>query len=104
MREGSDGSSNAQEKIVVLRLAVWEKSEFVTRGPSKLARQPINRKTVAHNINPGEITQFVYATDLAWQLSRQIMYQLKHGLQVWAISPPFNMKVKETWDLNVSKY
>jgi hypothetical protein len=28
---------------------VWKKSEFVTRGPSKL---PNNRKTVAHIINP----------------------------------------------------
>ena len=67
MREGSDGSSNAQEKIVVLRLAVWEKSEFVTRGPSKLAKQPNNHNTVAHIINPGKITRFVHAIDLAWQ-------------------------------------
>jgi hypothetical protein len=28
------------------------KSEFVTRGPSKLTKQPNNRKTVAHSINP----------------------------------------------------
>jgi len=51
--------------MVVLR-QVWEKSEFVTRGPSKLAKQPNNRKTVAHIINPGKITRFVHATDLAW--------------------------------------
>jgi len=54
--------------MVVLRLAVWEKSEFVTRGPCKLAKQPNNCKTVAHIINPGEITQLVHATDLAWHL------------------------------------
>ena len=36
-----------------------------TRGPSKLAKQPNNHKTVAHIINPGEITRFVHATDLA---------------------------------------
>jgi len=46
---------------------VWKKSEFVTRGPSKLAKQPNNHKTVAHIINPGKITRFVHATDLAWQ-------------------------------------
>ena len=39
--------------MVALR-QVWEKSEFVTRGPSKLAKQPNNRKTVAHIINPRE--------------------------------------------------
>ena len=42
-----------------------KKSEFVTRGPSKLAKQPNNHKTVAHIINPGKITRFVHATDLA---------------------------------------
>ena len=63
-REGIDGSSNAQEEMVIRQ--VWEKSEFVTRGPSKLAKQPNNHKTVAHIINPGKITRFVHATDLAW--------------------------------------
>jgi len=62
-REGIDGSSNAQEEMVIRQ--VREKSEFVTRGPSKLAKQPNNHKTVAHIINPGEITRFVHATDLA---------------------------------------
>jgi len=65
-REGIDGSSNAQEEMVIRQ--VWEKSEFVTRGPSKLAKQPNNHKTVAHVINPGEITRFVHATDLAWHV------------------------------------
>jgi hypothetical protein len=41
------------------------KGEFVTRGPSKLAKQPNNHKTVAHIINPGKITRFVHAIDLA---------------------------------------
>jgi hypothetical protein len=50
----SYGTSNAQEDMVVLRLAVWKKSAFVTREPSKLAKQPNNRKTVAHIINPRE--------------------------------------------------
>jgi len=63
-REGIDGSSNAQEEMVLRQ--VWENSEFVTRGPSKLAKQPNNHKTVVHIINPGKITQFVHATDLAW--------------------------------------
>ena len=65
-REGIDGSSNAQEEMVFRQ--VWEKSEFVTRWPSKLAKQPNNHKTVAHIINPGKITRFVHATDLAWQI------------------------------------
>jgi hypothetical protein len=55
---------------------VWEKSEFVTRGPSKLAKQPNNHETVAHIINPGEITRFVHATDLAWQHSYSSNSQL----------------------------
>ena len=46
---------------------VWEKSKFVTGSSSKLAKQPNNHKTVAHIINPGEITRFVHAIDLAWQ-------------------------------------
>ena len=40
-------------------------SLIVTRGPSKLAKQLKNHKTVAHIINPGKITRFVHATDLA---------------------------------------
>ena len=64
-REGIDGSSNAQEEMVIRQ--VWEKSEFVTRGPSKLAKQSNNRKTVAHIIIPGEIIRFNHATNLAWQ-------------------------------------
>ena len=63
-REGSDDSSNAQEEMAQTSL---RKSEFVTRGPSKLAKQPNNHKTVAHVINPREITRFVHAIDLAWQ-------------------------------------
>jgi hypothetical protein len=46
---------------------VWEKSKFVTGSSSKLAKQPNIHKTVAHIINPGEITRFVHAIDLAWQ-------------------------------------
>ena len=80
-REGSDGSSNAQEVMVVLRFATWEKSEFVTRGPSKLAKQQNYRKTVAHFINPGEVTWFVHATDLVWQCSWCILCELKMALK-----------------------
>ena len=60
-REGIDGSSNAQEEMVVRQ--VWKKSEFVTRGPSKLAKQPNNCKHVAHIIN----FRKNHTTDLAWQ-------------------------------------
>jgi len=46
------------------------RSPSITRGPSKLAKQPNNHKTVAHIINPGKITRFVHATDLAWHAAR----------------------------------
>jgi len=58
-REGGDGSSNAQEEVVLRQ--VREKSEFVTREPSQVAKQPNNHKTVAHIINPGKFTRFVQA-------------------------------------------
>jgi len=38
---------------------------FCSRGPPKLPKQSNNRKTVAHIINPGKITRFVHAIDLA---------------------------------------
>jgi len=40
------------EEMVIRQ--VWEKSESVTREPSKLAKQPNNRKTVANIIYPRE--------------------------------------------------
>jgi hypothetical protein len=50
-REGIDGSSNAQEEMAQTSL---RKEEFVTREPSKLAKQPNNHKTVAHIIIQGK--------------------------------------------------
>jgi hypothetical protein len=62
---------------------VWEKrSEFVTREPSKLAKQSSNHKTVAHIINPGKITWFVHAIDLAWQPHPSASYQMLHAVQI----------------------
>jgi hypothetical protein len=45
----------------------YGKSEFVTRGPSKLANQfnIIIKPLAAHTINLKKNTQFVHATDLA---------------------------------------
>ena len=49
-REGSDRSSNAPRRRYSDQSE--KKSEFVSKGPSKLAKQPNNRKIVAHIINP----------------------------------------------------
>ena len=49
---------------MVLR-QVWEE-RVLTREPPKLAKKPKIRKTIAHIINPREITRSIHATDLAW--------------------------------------